>query len=67
MRSRQRGEDALFERAGVAMTLGVVAIPPHACYLSTADNAEEWGRDCTLHPESIVGRRRSSLGDSGEH
>lgn len=46
---RRRG----FREVGsVAMTLGVVAILLVPAFLSTADNAEEWGRDCALHPES---------------
>lgn len=46
---RRRGSR---EVGSVAMTLGVVAILLVPASLFTADNAEEWGRDCALHPES---------------
>jgi hypothetical protein len=34
------------------MTLGVVSVLLVPAIISTADAAEEWGRDCALHPES---------------
>ncbi|HLG00171.1 MAG TPA: hypothetical protein VI916_06855 [Acidimicrobiia bacterium] len=38
------------EAGTVAITLGVVAILAVPAFLSTADSAEEWGRDCALDP-----------------
>ena len=40
------------ELGSVAITLGVVAILLVPAINQTADDAEEWGRDCALHPES---------------
>jgi hypothetical protein len=48
---RARGRGRL-ELGSVAMTLGVVAILLVPAFLTTADNAEDWGRDCALHPEA---------------
>lgn len=45
----RRGERR--EMASVAMTLGVVAVLLVPAVLSIADSAEDWGRDCALHPE----------------
>lgn len=38
------------ERGAVAVTLGVVALFLVPSVLFVADGAEEWGRDCALHP-----------------
>jgi hypothetical protein len=40
------------ELANVAITLGVVAMLLVPAVIQVADGAEEWGRDCALHPES---------------
>ena len=40
------------ELGSVAMTLGVVAVLLVPATLDIADSAEEWGRDCALHPEA---------------
>ena len=34
------------------MTLGVVALLLVPAINSVADDAEEWGRDCALHPSA---------------
>ena len=36
----------------VAMTLGVVAMLLVPAVIQVANEAEDWGRDCALHPES---------------
>ena len=38
------------EAGSVAIALGVVAILAVPAFLVTADNAEDWGRDCALDP-----------------
>jgi len=40
------------EAGSVAMTLGVVALLLVPAINSVADDAEEWGRDCALHPSA---------------
>jgi hypothetical protein len=35
----------------VAITLGVVSMLLVPSFISTANSAEDWGRDCALHPE----------------
>ena len=47
VKSRRDGER---EAAAVAITLGVVAMLAVPALLSTAHEAEEWGRDCALDP-----------------
>ena len=47
-RARRRG---LREIAAVAITLGLVTMILVPSFISTADSAEDWGRDCALHPE----------------
>src|SRR5688500_13026982 len=47
-RARRRGQ---LELGSVAITLGVVSILLVPAIISNADAAEEWGRDCALHPE----------------
>jgi hypothetical protein len=36
----------------VALTLGIVAVLLVPAIISIADAAEDWGRDCALHPAS---------------
>jgi hypothetical protein len=40
------------ELSSVAITLGVLAVLLVPATLSVARSAEDWGRDCALHPES---------------
>lgn len=47
LRTRREGRSVA---ASVAITLGVVAMLAVPAFLSTADSAEEWGRDCALDP-----------------
>ena len=46
---RARGGDA-HEFGSVAMTLGIVAVLLVPAVISVAESAEDWGRDCALHP-----------------
>ena len=39
------------ELAAVAITLGVVTMILVPSFVQTANSAEDWGRDCALHPE----------------
>ena len=38
------------ELGSVAITLGIVAVLLVPAVISVADSAEDWGRDCALHP-----------------
>jgi hypothetical protein len=46
-KSRRQGRK---EVGSVAITLGIVAMLAVPAFLSTADVAEDWGRDCALDP-----------------
>jgi hypothetical protein len=47
-RARRRGE---LQLTTIAITLGVVTMILVPAFVIVAEGAEDWGRDCALHPE----------------
>ena len=47
-RARRRGN---LQLATVAVTLGVATLILVPAFIMVAEGAEDWGRDCALHPE----------------